>query len=126
MPAVDAQSLVDELARVVVGAEGAHRDVTLARQAVFAEAAALPSVRDEIEHAQDDFAEWITPTLLQSGCTDVDGHHRMLLALVDGLITRRLLAPAEQLDPAIAIEALMRGLLDHSQRPAHAIVGAEP
>ncbi|WP_322410677.1 hypothetical protein [Microbacterium invictum] len=50
----------------------------------------------------------------------------MLLALVYGLITRRLLASAEQLDPAIAIEALMRGLLDHSERPAHAIVGAEP
>lgn len=117
-PPTDVQSLVAKLSRVVENAAGANRDVALARQAVFAEAAGLPGVRDEIERARDHFAAWMTPALLRSGSTDVATHHRVLLAMVDGLITRRLVAPAESLDPATAIQGLIRGLLDQPTQSA--------
>lgn len=110
-PPTNPGALVDELVRVVEWAAGPHRNVALARQAVFAEAASLPGVRDEIDRARDRFAEWMAPALLEGGSTDVATHHRVLLALVDGLITRRLVAPGERLDPAIAVGAAVRGLL---------------
>lgn len=124
-PPVDAASLITELARVVEGAAGDHREVALARQAVFTEAATLPGVREEIERARDSFAQWMAPALLRSGSSDIPTDHRVLLALVDGLITRRLVAPAEQLDPALAIGAALRGLLDTPQHSAGSRAGGE-
>lgn len=107
----DTDELADALADVVDTVAGRHRDTTLARQAVFAEAGIRPAVRAEIERARDRFADWIVPALAHAGSTDVAQHHRMVLALTEGLITRRIVAPDEELDAANAIRAMLTGLL---------------
>ncbi|MFD4422985.1 TetR/AcrR family transcriptional regulator [Agromyces sp. NPDC058484] len=111
----NAEELADALADVVDIVAGQHRDTTLARQAVFAEAGIRPTVRAEIDRARDRLADWMVPALLRAGSTDVARHHRMLLALTDGLITHRIIAPDEDIDAAYAIRAMLTGLLGSVQ-----------
>ncbi|MFI2711614.1 hypothetical protein ACH495_15940 [Micromonospora sp. NPDC018662] len=82
------------------------RVVTLARYALFVEAA----VRPAIEAGRARLAEWGVPLARYAlGSTDPPAHFRSLLALVDGLLGNQLATPDDAFDPESAVAALLHG-----------------
>jgi DNA-binding transcriptional regulator YbjK len=110
-----AAALAEALGELLVDVTGVNRVASLARRAVFLEAAREPALREEVRQAQDEITTWLTPALAQLGSTDPAGHARRLLALMDGLVGHQLVNPRPDFDPSGALEALLRGLLDSGQ-----------
>lgn len=105
------------LGRLVEALSGAERVLTLARYALFAEAALKPALRVELTAAaRRQLAEWMGPLLTDLGSRNPEGDLRHLLALVDGLLGSQLIDPTPDFTPAPTIAALLHGLID--QPPA--------
>lgn len=88
-----------------------HRELTLARQAVFVEASGLASVQAENLRARQELAAWAAPVLTRLGSRDPNTDLDSVLALVDGLLLHRIANPGPSREPAPVIAALLRGLL---------------
>ncbi|MFG1718888.1 TetR/AcrR family transcriptional regulator [Micromonospora chalcea] len=86
-----------------------RRVVTLARYALFVEAAARPDLRPAIEAGRARLAERGEPLLAALGSTDPPAHFRMLLALIEGLLSNQLACPEDDFDPESAVAVLLRG-----------------
>jgi DNA-binding transcriptional regulator YbjK len=89
-----------------------ERVLSQARRAIFVEATRSAAVRDEIDRAQAQLAAWMEPLLAELGSPDARGDVRHLLALIDGLVGLQLANPRPDFDPATAVEALLRGLVE--------------
>jgi DNA-binding transcriptional regulator YbjK len=92
-----------------------ERTLSLARRAVFIEAAREPSLADELRRSQDDIISWLSPGLVELGSVDPQHHARHLMALMDGLVGHQLANPQPDFDPARALAALLRGLIVDDQ-----------
>jgi DNA-binding transcriptional regulator YbjK len=88
-----------------------ERTLSLARRAVFIEAAREPALADELRRAQDDVMSWLSPALVELGSADPQHHARYLMALMDGLVGHQLANPQPDFNPASALAALLRGLI---------------
>jgi DNA-binding transcriptional regulator YbjK len=91
---------------------GPERALTLARQAVFAQAAVQPALRVELHQARRRLTEWLSPLLADLGSDDAENDLRHLLALIDGLLSAQLLDPTPDFEPAPPIAALLHGLIE--------------
>jgi len=96
-------TLVDELT-------GPQRELTLARQAIFQEAAFRPDLQHRIATAERELVGWGSGWLAALGSTDPARDLRALLALIDGILMLRMANPADAPDPAPMFAALLRGL----------------
>lgn len=93
-----------------------ERELTLARHAVFTEAARQPALRAELQAARGQLAERLAPSLAELGSWRPEQDLRQLLALVDGLLTSQLVDPTPDFAPAAALASLLHGLI--GERPA--------
>ncbi|MFF0718147.1 TetR/AcrR family transcriptional regulator [Micromonospora sp. NPDC003816] len=89
-----------------------HRALTLARLAIFAEAAHHPALQHQIARRQHDLAAWATPLLAALGARHPTTALRLLLALLDGLLNNQLANPDPDFDPTAAIAAVLPAVLD--------------
>ncbi|MET8837137.1 TetR family transcriptional regulator [Micromonospora sp. NPDC004540] len=111
LPPGDVDAFVGVLGRLIRQLVGEGRVVTLARHALFVEAAVQPALRGAIAAGRERLAAWGLPLLAGLGSADPPAHFRMLLALVDGLFSNELACPEEDFDPESAVAALLRGIL---------------
>jgi DNA-binding transcriptional regulator YbjK len=89
---------------------GPARALTLARHAVFHEAAFQPGLQDRIRASRDRLAEWGVPWLAQFGSTAPATDYLTALALIDGLLAIQLACPDPAFDPTPAIRTTLRGM----------------
>ncbi|GIJ76439.1 hypothetical protein SAMN05443287_10245 [Micromonospora phaseoli] len=87
------------------------RALTLARLAIFAEAAHQPALQQQIARGRHDLAAWATPLLAALGADHPATALRLLLALVDGLLNNQLASPDPAFDPTAAVTALLPAIL---------------
>jgi DNA-binding transcriptional regulator YbjK len=100
----------DAVGKLVGELSGARRVITLARLAVFAEAATHPQLRQPIESVRTGLegwgAEWISKLGSPRPIPDFWG----LMALIDGLLLSQCATPAADFDPVPAIHTYLRGI----------------
>ncbi|MGN9811723.1 TetR/AcrR family transcriptional regulator [Micromonospora sp. BQ11] len=101
----------------VVGALVHHlahdgRTLTLARLAIFGEAAHQPDLQRQIARSQADLAAWAAPLLATLGARHPTAALRLLLALVDGLLNNQLANPDPAFDPTTAVATVLPAILD--------------
>jgi DNA-binding transcriptional regulator YbjK len=112
---VDAFATV--VGRLMTEQTGAGRVLAQARRALFVEAVNHPALGDEITRAQRELASWMAPILADLGSATPSRHVPHLLALMDGLVGNQLATNRADFDPAAAVAALVRGLVDAAPRP---------
>ncbi|MBU8860067.1 MULTISPECIES: TetR family transcriptional regulator C-terminal domain-containing protein [unclassified Micromonospora] len=105
----DVAAFAAVVGRLIREFTGQQRVVTLARHALFVEAAVRPELRPAIEAGRARLAEWGVPLLAALGATDPPAHFRALLALIDGLLGNHLVSPDDDVDPEAAVAALLHG-----------------
>lgn len=89
-----------------------ERVLSQARRAIFLEAGNQPDLSREIGRTRQELASWLAPMLAELGSSDPRRHLRHLLALIDGLVGNQIADPVADFDPATAVAALLRGLMD--------------
>lgn len=94
---------------------GRQKALTLARKAIFLEAAFSPGLRRQIAEGQRKLAEWAAPLVAGLGSSRPEADLRLILAFIDGLLSAQLARPARDFDPAGALTVLMRGLADREK-----------
>ncbi len=100
--AVAAGRMVDELAR--------ERTITLARHAVFVEAGVRPELGRRIAEGHRKIAEWAVPIVAALGSADPVRDLRLLLAVIDGLLTNQLANPQADFAPVESMRTVLRGM----------------
>jgi AcrR family transcriptional regulator len=106
---------VDDLVRI--SAErirhllGPGRELTLARHALFLEAAWTPSLRAGLLAESRYWWDLGAALLTELGCPDPTRRSRWLFAYIDGLLADQLARPDPDFDPAAAVRAGIEGLL---------------
>ncbi|MEU7526773.1 TetR/AcrR family transcriptional regulator [Saccharothrix sp. NPDC042600] len=104
------EKLADALGRVVEEL-AAERVLTLARHAVFVDAAVRPELGRRIAEAHQRIAEWAVPIIGAVGSKDPAADLALLLATVDGLLTNQLANPRPDFRPARAFHVVLRGIV---------------
>lgn len=113
-PRLDTSSIdvfAARLGQTIEALSGPQRTLTLARHAVFAQAAVEPALQDELRAARGRLTEWLSPLLADLGSRRPEEDLAGLLALVDGLLAARLISSASGPSPSRAIAALLHGLV---------------
>ncbi|WP_341715696.1 TetR family transcriptional regulator C-terminal domain-containing protein [Micromonospora sp. FIMYZ51] len=108
---IDPDTFATTLGTLVHRLATTDRTLTLARLAIFAEAAHQPALRQHIAHGQRQLATWATPLLAALGARHPATAQRLLLALVDGLLNHQLANPDPAFEPTPAIAALLPAIL---------------
>jgi AcrR family transcriptional regulator len=90
---------------------GAGRPLTLARHALFLEAAWNPELRPDLIAESQRWWDLGTTLLTQLGCAEPSRRSRWLFAYIDGLLADQLARPDPDFDAAAAIRAGLTGLL---------------
>jgi AcrR family transcriptional regulator len=108
--------LAEVLGRLVLDQVGENRTLSVARRAIFVEAANDAVLRFEIASGRDELASWLAPVLADLGSSDPEVHLRDVLALMDGLIGHGLAVDPPSFDPSRSLAALLRGLLTEGRR----------
>jgi AcrR family transcriptional regulator len=90
---------------------GAGRTLTLARHALFLEAAWNPELRPDLIAESQRWWDLGTTLLTQLGCPEPRRRSRWLFAYIDGLLADQLARPDPDFDAAAAIRAALTGLL---------------
>jgi AcrR family transcriptional regulator len=90
--------------------KGLTQGLTLARKAIFLEASFSPVLRRQIAEGQRRLVEWAAPLVAGLGSSRPEADLRLILALIDGLLSAQLANPARDFDPAAALTVLNRGL----------------
>ncbi|QSB13312.1 TetR/AcrR family transcriptional regulator [Natronosporangium hydrolyticum] len=101
--------LAAQLSQVVAAATGAQRQLTLARHALFVEAAHDLRLREPLIAGWTEVHNWATGWLAQLDIAEPAQTARLLLEYLDGLILHQL-ALAEPTDPTSRIDRLLAGL----------------
>lgn len=92
-------------------ATGEGRVLTLARHAIFLEAALSPVLQQRITADQRRLEEWGVPWVAGLGSRDPLGDFWALLGTVDGVLGNQLAAPRDDWDPERLIGVVVRGML---------------
>jgi DNA-binding transcriptional regulator YbjK len=103
--------LAEVLARFLHHTLEHDRVRTLARHALFVEAAFRPRLRHRLATSVDELAGWGAEWLRALGSRDPVGDARLVLAYLDGLLTHQLVSADQAFDPAPGIAILLRGML---------------
>ncbi|CAM4195871.1 TetR/AcrR family transcriptional regulator [Kibdelosporangium persicum] len=111
---VDREAFVRKLTDMVLYMTEPARELTLARRAIFLEAAWRPEIADQILGWTVRYWQLGGRWLDRLGSPDPEGHARILLACLDGLITEVLTRPLPALDIQRACRIIVAGLLDES------------
>jgi DNA-binding transcriptional regulator YbjK len=98
------------LAGLIEELTGPQRMLSLARQAIFHEAAFRPELQRRIDVAQRDLLRWGGAWLAALGSNQPERDLRALLALIDGVLLLRLANPHDTPPTAPMFAALLRGL----------------
>lgn len=89
---------------------GPAKAITLARHAIFHEAAFHPDLQKKIGEARSRLAQWGVPWLKALGSKDPALHFDTMLALMDGLLSNQLAGPVRHFDPEPAITLALKGM----------------
>lgn len=103
--------LVAFLAALIAEALGPGRRATLARRALFAEAAIDPVVAEQLLHASQYWFDLMTDLVSRAGGPDPRRRARWLMAYGDGVISDQLARPEPDFDPIAAIAPAVAGIL---------------
>lgn len=100
----------------VVGALVHHlahdgRTLTLARLAIFGEAAHQPALRQQIADSKAHLTAWAAPLMAALGARHPATALHLLLALIDGLLNNQLANPDPAFDPTTAIATVLPAIL---------------
>jgi DNA-binding transcriptional regulator YbjK len=106
-------SLVGEVAAMVAHLLGPGREQTLARHALFLEAAWRPELREPLLASTARFWAVLEQRLATLGAADPAAGARTLLACVDGVLLDQLIRPQAGFDPAAALGPVVAGLTRH-------------
>ena len=104
-------SLAGELAAMIGYLLGPGRTQTLARHALFLEAAWRPQLRDAVLAATARFWRLLEDRLAALGAPSPGSAARTLLACIDGILVDQLVRPQEDFDPATVLRPLLAGFL---------------
>ncbi|WP_020579389.1 TetR/AcrR family transcriptional regulator [Actinopolymorpha alba] len=102
-----AAGLTDALAEFAVDATGPRRTLTLARYALFIEAAQAPSLQEHLTLTREHVLTWAAGWLEEVGSSDPRDDAALLLDLFDGLLLHQLASPDPAFDPAPRLSALI-------------------
>ena len=103
-------SLVGEVAAMVGHLLGPGREQTLARHALFLEAAWRPELREPLLASTARFWAVLEQRLAALGAVDPAGGARTLLACIDGVLLDQLIRPQPGFDPGAALGPVVAGL----------------
>ena len=103
--------LVAFLGALIAEALGPGRRATLARRALFAEAATDPVVAEQLLGASRYWFDLMTDLVSRAGGRDARRRARWLMAYGDGLISDQLARPEADFDPTAAIAPAVAGIL---------------
>ncbi|GIG69416.1 putative transcriptional regulator, TetR [Phytomonospora endophytica] len=102
-------ALLGRMARDLATGEG--RVLTLARHAIFLEAALSPVLQQRITENKATLEAWGVPWVAGLGSRDPAGDFWALLSTLDGLLANQLAAPAADWDPERRIAVVVKGVL---------------
>jgi len=103
--------LVTFLGVLIAEALGPGRRATLARRALFAEAATDPLVAEQLLAASQYWFDLMTALVSRAGGRDARRRARWLMAYGDGLISDQLARPEADFNPTAAIAPAVAGIL---------------
>jgi DNA-binding transcriptional regulator YbjK len=113
-PAATGQVPVEEFAELVAQLvrelAGPAKAVTLARHAIFHEAAFSPPLQEKIRVARSKLAQWGEPLIAHFGSPVPRRHYLTMLAVIDGLLSNQLASPDDDFDPLPSILVVLQGL----------------
>lgn len=89
---------------------GPLRVASLARLAVFVEAAFHPELGELVAAGRRELATWGVEWVRRLGSPEPERHFWALLALIDGLLSHQYAVPDPAFDPTPAIRALLHGI----------------
>ena len=105
----DFTTLLGRMARDL--ATGYGRVLTLARHAIFLEAALNPVLQQRIEAGKRTLEEWGVPWVEGLGSRDPAGDFWAVLSTLDGLLSNHLAAPSDDWRPERQLAVMVRGIL---------------
>ncbi len=104
---------VDAVVQFVVELAAAARISTLARHAIFLEAAHHEHLLRQVESRRNTLLTWGATWLEQLGSPHPERDFAVLRSLLDGLLIHQCTLPDPDFDPTFAIRALFDGLRRH-------------
>jgi hypothetical protein len=96
---------------MITDALGAGREQTLARRALFLEAAQHPAVAEQLERATAFWWDLVAQLLRSFDVPDEHRRARWLLAYLDGVISDQLARPELDVDPFAALSPAVYGIV---------------
>jgi DNA-binding transcriptional regulator YbjK len=108
---VEPDRFAQAVGRLVRDLSDGNRVLTLARYAIFVEAATQPALQRQIAEAQHRLTTWAVPLIAALGSTDPARHLRLLLSLIDGMLSNQLASPDPAFDPDTGIATMLLGML---------------
>jgi AcrR family transcriptional regulator len=109
-PAGSVDTLVDEAASMIAFLLGPGRMQSLARHAIFLEAAWRPELHPRLLAATTPFWDLLSERLTRLGAPAPGTAARTLLACIDGLIIDQLIRPAQDFDARAVLRPLVTAL----------------
>lgn len=103
--------MVDLAAGMVLDALGPGRVHTLARRALFADAATDPQLAEQLHQASHYWENFVSRLLHGLGVPDEGRRARWLLAYIDGTISDQLAWPDPEFDPRAALAPAIHGIV---------------
>jgi AcrR family transcriptional regulator len=107
---VGVDDFAEMIGAIVVRLAGPERSLTLARHAIFHEAAFHSGLQEKIAAGRASLAAWGVPWLAAFGSDDPERDYRMLLDLIAGLLMNQLASPQPDFAPAATIARALRGV----------------
>lgn len=109
-PPATVEEFAGKVGTLLADLTGPYRELPLARQAIFHEAAFRPDLQTRIAAGERALVDYGAGLLAPLGAADPPGAVHALLALIDGLLLLQLAAPVPDFDPVPAVTALLTGL----------------
>lgn len=106
--------LAAALATFVHAATGPYRALTLARLAIFGEAALRPELQPQLAATAVQIRRWGAQWLRGVGSADPDGDAQLVLDQLDGLMLHQLAFADPDFDPGARLAVLIRALVTRS------------
>jgi DNA-binding transcriptional regulator YbjK len=106
------EALVAETVEMVGHLLGPGRSQTMARHAIFLEAAWRPDLRDALVRATSSFWRLLEERLQRLGAPEPAASARTFLACIDGIILDQLIRPQPDFDAAAALRPVVTAVLD--------------
>lgn len=111
LPTGNVEGFAQAVGRFLRQMAGSERAATLARHALFVEAAVRPDLRARVAASRAELEPWGARWLAGLGSADPQRHFWLLMAYLDGALAHQLAAPDPEFDPAPAIRTLLRGMV---------------